>query len=196
MQRLRACAVRPSVRPSAVGFPPFILEYWRDSRDGGGGGRRPRNATTALGAYRVPALALSEVAWLAHCRGRLAPPTLLARSADGRSTGGPRAVCLHLVASLLHFQLLSSVEGVEEAVFVQESKSGGAAPPLPPYPDIGELNLDGKTQKCIGQFIHLVARLDKTRREMSLSAARKFVVTRSKLPRRNSSEPRSRSAKG
>ena len=56
------------------------------------------------------------------------------------------AVCLHLVSSLLRFQLLSSVEGVEEAVVVQESRSGGgAAPPLPPYPNIGELNLDGKT---------------------------------------------------
>ena len=40
------------------------------------------------------------------------------------------------------------MEGVEEAVVVQESRSerGGAAPPpLPPYPNIGELNLDGKT---------------------------------------------------
>ena len=47
------------------------------------------------------------------------------------------------------FQLLSSVEGVEEAVVVQDSRSerggAGAAPPLPPYPNIGELNLDGKT---------------------------------------------------
>ena len=63
------------------------------------------------------------------------------------------AVCLHLVSSLPHFQLLSSVEGVEEAVVVQESKSGaGAAPPLPPYPNIGELNLDGKTQSGQQKF--------------------------------------------
>ena len=58
-------------------------------------------------------------------------------------------VCLHLVSSVLLFQLLSSVEGVEEAVVVQDSRSerggAGAAPPLPPYPNIGELNLDGKT---------------------------------------------------
>ena len=148
----RARAWAPLVPPSPpprpllrtfrpVGFPPFILECWRDSSDGG---RAASNATTASSAVN-PACPRSFRARLRdfpdHCDGTNSRPTRPAPSHVLR-----RCFCLHLVSSLPHFQLLSSVEGVEEAVVVQESKSrGGAAPPLPPYPNIGELNLDGKT---------------------------------------------------
>ena len=124
-------------RPS-VGFPAFILVRWRRSSDG-----TASNATTA---------SVVNAACPPQFRHRL-------RAAPVRGPCSPRPppsaaamlryVCLHLVSSLLLFQLLSSVEGVEEAVVVQDSRSerGGAAaaPPLPPYPNIGELNLDGKT---------------------------------------------------
>ena len=99
-----------------------------------------------------------------------------------------RCFCLHLVSSLPHFQLLSSVEGVEEAVVVQESRSGGgAAPPLPPYPNIGELNLDGKTQSLDRR--QFILGNDKTRREISLSATPKFATARARPKLRRARSP-------
>ena len=76
------------------------------------------------------------------------PPLWRARA---RPPPSAAAACVFISFLLCFslFQLLSSVEGVEEAVVVQDSRSerggAGAAPPLPPYPNIGELNLDGKT---------------------------------------------------
>ena len=136
------CAAAPFVRTfRSVGFPPFILACWRDSSHGG---RAASNATTA---------SVVNAACPLSFRDRLRE---FQNSCDGIHSTAlflRTAVCLHLVSSLLHFQLLSSVEGVEEAVVVQESKSGaGAAPPLPPYPNIGELNLDGKTQSGQQKF--------------------------------------------
>ena len=151
------------------------------------GGRAASNATTAASAVN---LACPRSFWDRlrdfpdHCDGTDSRPPRPAPSHVLR-----RCFCLHLVSSLPHFQLLSSVEGVEEAVVVQESKSrGGAAPPLPPYPNIGELNLDGKKRRNPDSRQFILGS-DKTRREISLSAAPKFATARPKLPRARSLFP-------